>query len=161
MSTFDDAFANTIGLEGGFVDNPADPGGATRYGVTERVARKWGYTGPMQDLPLATAQSIAKSEYWDPFQCGQFTPLVAVQVFDIAYNGGDVVRWLQQASGAVVDGVLGPKTITAVNLTNPRVMVMRLLAYRLQYLTDLDIWSNFGRGWARRVAHNLQLGAKS
>ncbi len=159
MSTFDDAFANTIGLEGGFVDNPADPGGATMHGVTESVARKWGYTGPMQDLPLETAKQIAKQEYWDPYQCDKLVPLIAVQVFDAAYNGGDVVRWLQQASGATVDGVLGPKTITAVNLTNPYVMVMRFLALRLEYLTSLEIWSNFGRGWSRRIARNLQLGA--
>lgn len=161
MSAFDDAFANTIGLEGGFVDNPADPGGATMYGVTESVARKWGYTGPMQDLPLDVAKQIAKQEYWDPYQCDKLVPLIAVQVFDAAYNGGDVVRWLQQASGAVVDGVMGPQTLAAVNLVNPYVMVMRFLALRLTYMTNLDIWPNFGRGWARRIAHNLQLGAQS
>lgn len=161
MSTFDDAFANTIGLEGGFVDNPADPGGATMYGVTEAVARKWGYTGPMQDLPLETAKQIAKQEYWDPYQCDALIPMVAFQVFDAVYNGGDVVRWLQQSSGATVDGVMGPQTLAAVNLVNPYVMAMRFLALRLTYMTSLDIWPNFGRGWARRIAHNLQLGAQS
>ena len=159
MTPFEQAFENTIGLEGGFVDNPADPGGATMYGITERVARANGYTGDMHDLPLATAQAIAKAEYWYKYQCDKLVPLVAIQVFDAAYNGGDVVRWLQQASGADVDGILGPKTITAVNLTSPRVMVMRFLALRLEYLTSLEIWSNFGRGWSRRIAHNLQLGA--
>ena len=159
MTLFEQAFANTIGLEGGFVDNPADPGGATMYGVTERVARKYGYTGAMQDLPLDTAKQIAKQEYWDPYQCDALMPLVSMQVFDAAYNGGDVVRWLQQASGAVVDGVMGPKTITAVNLTPAHMLVMRFLSYRLQYLTNLDGWSTFGKGWARRIAHNLQIGA--
>ena len=161
MSVFDDAFANTIGLEGGFVDNPADPGGATMYGVTERVARKYGYTGDMHDLPLETAKQIAKQEYWDPYQCDALMPLVSMQVFDAVYNGGDAVRWLQQSSGATVDGVMGPMTVTAVNLVNPYVMVMRFLALRLTYMTNLDIWPNFGRGWARRIAHNLQLGAQS
>ena len=161
MSAFDDAFANTIGLEGGFVDNPADPGGATMYGVTERVARKYGYTGDMHDLPLETAKQIAKQEYWDPYQCDALMPLVSMQVFDAVYNGGDAVRWLQQSSGATVDGVMGPMTVTAVNLVNPYVMVMRFLALRLTYMTNLDIWPNFGRGWARRIAHNLQLGAQS
>ena len=161
MSAFDDAFANTLGPEGGFADNPADPGGATMYGVTEAVARKWGYTGKMQDLPLETAKQIAKQEYWDPYQCDALIPMVAFQVFDAVYNGGDAVRWLQQSSGATVDGVMGPKTIAAVNLVNPYVMVMRFLALRLTYMASLDIWPNFGRGWARRIAHNLQFGAQS
>ena len=50
---FEHAFERLIGHEGGFVDHPSDPGGATRYGITERVARANGYTGSMREFPLA------------------------------------------------------------------------------------------------------------
>jgi lysozyme family protein len=62
IGCFADAFAAILGNEGTYVDNPADPGGATMYGITAAVAQAWGYGGPMQSLPLATAQAIAKSQ---------------------------------------------------------------------------------------------------
>ena len=160
MSVFDDAFANTIGLEGGFVDNPADPGGATMYGVTERVARKYGYIGDMQDLPLDTAKQIAKQEYWDRYSCDSFDPRIGFQVFDAAYNGGPAAQWLQEAAGVQADGVIGPVTIAAVNAADPLRIIMRFDSYRLTYLASLDTFPTFGRGWANRIAHNLLLGAQ-
>lgn len=159
MTAFDDAFTALMGNEGGYSDNPNDPGGATMYGVTQAVARRWGYTGDMQDLPQDTAKAIAKSEYWDRYSCDKFDPRVEFQVFDAAYNGGHPAQWLQQASGATVDGIIGPETIAAVNLTPPRVLIMRFVSYRLTYLTSLDTWPTFGKGWARRIANNLIKGA--
>lgn len=159
MSAFDDAFAALLGNEGGFVDNPADPGGATCWGVTERVARGWGYTGDMKDLPLATAKAIAKKFYWDPCQCDQFDARIAFQVFDAAYNGGHPAQWLQQAAGVTVDGVIGSITVAAVRAADPMKIIMRFAAYRLQYLGNLPTWTNFGRGWSNRIANNLIRGA--
>src|SRR5689334_18971880 len=63
VSGFDSVFTTTLALEGEYSDDPNDSGGATRYGVTERVARANGYTGPMRELPLADARRIAKSQY--------------------------------------------------------------------------------------------------
>ena len=57
------ALDHLIGLEGDFVDDPADSGGATRYGVTEAVARAEGYRGPMARLPRPTAESIYVRRY--------------------------------------------------------------------------------------------------
>lgn len=159
MSAFDDAFTALMGNEGGYSDNPNDPGGATMYGITQAVVRRWGYTGDMQDLTLDQAKQIAKSQYWDTYSCDKFDPRVAFQVFDAAYNGGHPAQWLQQASGATVDGIIGPETIAAVNLTPPRVLIMRFVSYRLTYLTNLDTWPTFGKGWARRIANNLIKGA--
>ena len=110
--SFDTAFASLMESEGGYWDDPV--GGATMYGVTERVARTWGYKGVMRELPLATAKSIAKSEYWDRYQCDQFAPAIGYQVFDTAYNGGKPILWLQSAVGVTADGVIGAKTIAAV-----------------------------------------------
>ncbi len=156
---FDKAFHDLIGNEGGYSNNPADPGGETMWGITKRVAVANGYTGPMIDLPLETAKEIAKSEYWTRYGCEQYDPHVAFQVFDAAYNGGHPVEWLQEASGSTIDGVLGPNTIAAVNSVNPYVLVMRFDAYRLKYLDSLRTWPSFGRGWVIRIANNLLIAA--
>ncbi|MCG1019773.1 MULTISPECIES: glycoside hydrolase family 108 protein [Burkholderiaceae] len=157
MSVFDDAFDKLIGNEGGYSNNPHDPGGETMWGVTQRVARAWGYTGPMRELPRETAKQIAKALYWDPLHCDRYDARVAFQIFDANYNGGHVVIWMQQASGAFADGKLGPKTIAAVQAVDPELFIMRFIAARLTYLTALQTWPSFGRGWARRIATNLRV----
>lgn len=159
MSSFDDAFDALIGNEGGYSNNPADPGGETMWGVTARVARAWGYTGAMKDLPRDTAKAIAKKLYWDPLKLDQFDPRVAFQIFDANYNGGHPVIWMQGASGAKVDGLLGPATIAAVAGTDPLKFMMRWNSLRLRYFTSLKTWPTFGKGWANRIADNLKLGA--
>jgi lysozyme family protein len=159
MSAFDDAFEALLGNEGGYVDNPNDPGGATMWGVTERVARAHGYAGDMRELPQDFARQIAKTEYWDPYQCDQFDPRIGFQVFDAAYNGGEPARWLQQAAGVTADGVIGAQTIGAVRNSDPLKIIMRFDASRLEYMASLSNWPPFGRGWARRIAENLIRGA--
>lgn len=159
MSSFDDAFTALIGNEGGYSDNPADPGGATMYGVTERVARAWGYTGAMKDLPLDTAKQIAKKNYWDPYQCDQFDPRIGFQVFDAAYNGGHPAQWLQQAAGVTADGVIGAITAAAVRAADPLRVIILFNASRILYYTSLGTWPDFGKGWSNRIATNLRRAA--
>ncbi|MEN9903419.1 MAG: Bordetella virus, partial [Pseudomonadota bacterium] len=65
---FDAAIADLLGIEGGFSDDPADSGGATRYGITEAVARRHGYTGPMREMPSDLARAIYRADYWDAQQ---------------------------------------------------------------------------------------------
>ena len=153
---FEDAFNSLMNVEGGFWDDPV--GGATMYGVTERVARAWGYPGDMRVLPLATARSIAKSEYWDRFKCDQLPYAVAYQVFDTAYNGGRPAQWLQQSVGAAADGIIGAKTIAAVRAADPARVILSFNAARIQYLTSLKNWPSNSKGWARRIAENLLKG---
>lgn len=159
MSAFDDAFSALLGNEGGYVDNTADPGGATRWGVTERVARAWGYTGDMKDLPIDTAKAIAKKNYWDAYQCDQFDPRIGFQVFDTAYNGGHPAQWLQQAVGVAADGVIGSITVAAVRAADPMKIVLLFNASRLLYYTSLGAWGSFGKGWSNRIANNLRRAA--
>nr|WP_198982700.1 glycosyl hydrolase 108 family protein [Herbaspirillum sp. ASV7] len=159
MSSFDDAFDALIGNEGGYSNNPKDPGGETMWGVTARVARAAGYAGAMKDLPRETAKAIAKKLYWDPLKLDQFDPRVAFQIFDANYNGGHPVIWMQGASGAKVDGLLGQATIAAVAATDPLKFMMRWNGLRLRYFTSLQTWISFGKGWANRIADNLKIGA--
>lgn len=160
MSTFDDAFTALIGNEGGYSNNPADPGGETMFGITARVARANGYLGAMLDLPLSTAKAIAKKSYWDVARCDDLEPRLAFQVFDTVYNGGQPVKWLQQAAGAVPDGVMGPATLAALRQADPLKIIMRFNAYRLKYMGNLKTWPTFGHGWANRIADNLLKGGE-
>lgn len=159
MSSFDDSFDALMGHEGGYVNHPDDPGGETMFGITFRVARANGYAGAMRDLPRETAKAIAKKCYWDPARCDEMDPRVAFQVFDTAYNGGQPVKWLQEAVGATPDGVMGPATLAALRAVDPLKVVMRFNARRLKYLGNLKTWPTFGHGWANRVAENLLKGS--
>lgn len=156
---FDTAFQRLLGHEGDFVDHPADPGGATRWGITERVARTAGYRGDMRQFPVEIAKQIAKHEYWDAVRADDLPAGVRYQMFDAAYNSGvrQAVIWLQRACGADADGVIGPKTLLAVKTQNVDVLRQRMLSQRLRFLTNLKNWDSFGKGWARRIADLLEV----
>ena len=157
---FDRAFEKLLGHEGGFVDHPKDPGGATRYGITQRVARANGYVGDMRNFPLSEAKRIARKDYWDAVRADDMPDAVRFDLFDAAYNSHptQATKWLQRAAGADDDGIIGPKTLLAVRMADPHRLASRFNGHRLRFLTDLKTWPTFGRGWARRVADNL-LGA--
>lgn len=127
---FERAFAATIGHEGDFSNDPADSGGATRFGITEAVARANGYFGPMRELPFDTATRIAKAQYWDALNLdavASSSAPIAAELFDTAYNMGvgRAGRFLQRALNALnrrgadypdmaVDGIVGPMTLAAL-----------------------------------------------
>jgi lysozyme family protein len=159
INSYDDAFTALMGNEGGYSNNPADPGGETMWGITVRVARANGYAGPMINLPQSTAKAIAKSQYWDKIHGDDFSPAVSFQLFDAIYNGGKPAQWVQQAAGVTADGVIGPTTIAAVNASDPDKIIMRFDAYRLQYLASLPTRATFAGGWMNRIANNLLIGA--
>ena len=158
--TFDEAFDRLLGHEGDFSDHPDDPGGATRYGITERVARKHGYRGDMRDLPIELAKQIARAEYWDAVRADELSDAVRFDVFDGAYHSSpkQSIKWLQRAAGVKDDGDFGQKTMLALRFADPHLLSRRYNHHRLRFMTDLKGWPVFGKGWARRIADNL-LGA--
>lgn len=151
---FDKAFHQLLGHEGGFVDHPADPGGATMWGVTERVAMANGYTGSMRALPVELAKAIYRREYWDAVRADEMPDAVRYALFDGAVNSGvsQSAKWLQRALGVTADGAIGPKTIAAAKAANGDRLKSAMLGARLQFMTDLATWPAFGKGWARRIA---------
>ena len=155
--TFDEAFDRLMQHEGGYSHHPADPGGQTRYGITESVARSHGYAGAMRDLPIELAKKIARTREWDAVQADALPAAIRFDVFDAAYNSGtkQAIKWLQRAIGARDDGVIGAETKRLLAQHDPYRIAARFAGHRLQMMTDLDTWMAFGRGWARRVARNL------
>lgn len=128
----DQIFDGIVGREGGFVDDPNDRGGATRWGITEKVARAHGYQGDMRDLPRETALAILDADYWTGPRFDKIhaiSPRIAEELCDTGVNMGPSVpvsmlqRWLnafnQQGSiypDMVVDGQIGPRTLSALKL---------------------------------------------
>ena len=155
---FDQAFDILLRHEGGFSDHAADPGGKTRFGITEAVAREAGYRGDMRELPLDLAKRIYKDRYWDAVRADELPEAVRYAVFDAAVNSGprQAIRWLQRAVGVRDDGVIGPITLSAVRATDPQALLRRILSARLRFMTDLPTWPAFGRGWARRIADLME-----
>lgn len=152
------AFDKLLGHEGGYVDHWLDPGGKTRYGITEAVAREVGYRGDMRELPLDLAQRIYKERYWDAVQAESLPADVRYIVFDGAVNSGVVqsAKWLQRACGVKDDGVVGPQTIRAANALSPDGLKRKILAQRLRFLATLPNWPAFSRGWANRISDLLE-----
>jgi lysozyme family protein len=125
------AITHVIGIEQGYVNDGDDSGGATRYGITERVARRWGYKGDMRDLPYQTARDIFAKEYWHSLSLDTITEMsgkIAQEVFDTGVNAGILrsAEFLQRSlnvlnnRGAyypdlVVDGHIGKMTCAALH----------------------------------------------
>lgn len=159
---FDQAFDRLISHEGGYVNHPDDPGGETMFGVTLRVAREFGYMGRMRELPREMAKEIARQAYWQRVKADEYHSAIGFQVFDAAYNHGieNAVRFLQRAVRVADDGKVGPVTLKAIQAMSVTDVLARFNAERLEFYTKLSTWQSFGKGWARRVAHNLRYSAE-
>ena len=91
---FEHAFDEVVLIEGGYSNNPLDSGGKTKWGITEAVARDFGYQGEMRDLPLTAARDIYKKEYWDRLKLDSVDPistLIAREMFEVGVNAGTTV----------------------------------------------------------------------
>lgn len=150
---FDQAFETLLGHEGGYVNDRADPGGETKFGISKRS-----YPGEdIAGMTIERAREIYRRDYWGPAGCDAMPDAAKLQVFDTAVNSGvtTAVRLLQRAAGADVDGRLGPQTLLAVQSMPAARFVARFNGARLSFMAELPTWPAFGRGWARRVASNL------
>lgn len=186
-SPFERAVAHTLGIEGGYADDPADRGGKTNWGITEAVAREHGYVGDMRALPKARALAIYRLLYWDRIGLDWIAavdPAIAGEVFDTGVNMGVSVacRFLQRVLNAlnrggtdypdlVVDGVAGPATAQALRAllrlrgAEGRTVVLRYLD-ALQGARYVDLAEQrvanetFMFGWAKRLGEPSSLTLK-
>lgn len=145
--------------EGGYVDHPKDPGGATNYGITRAtLAAHRGRAvskREVRNLRVEEAGEIYRSKYWDKIKGDHLPDGLDLVTFDGGINSGPSrgIRWLQKGLGVVADGRVGPLTLKAARTAPDGVAVIqRACAARLGFLRGLRTWSTFGRGWGRRVA---------
>ncbi len=147
MSHFDSCIEFVLRHEGGYVFDPRDAGGETKYGISKRAF-------PGEDIKALTearARDLYRTQYWGPIR-GDSLPLpVALVVLDFAVNSGvgTASRELQRSIGAAADGVIGPKTLEALSLRAPLEVCRDVIARRVCFLAGLD-QPHFLRGWIRR-----------
>lgn len=152
MSNFDAAFVLIFGLEGGYSDDPKDPGGKTRYGITEAVARAHGYIGAMKDLPIDLACTIYRASYWDACRCDNLPWPLSLYVFDAAVNQGvqPAIKMLQHTLDTVQDGVIGGQTQALAANSTPW-HAARFLAFRALRYVGTHNFDRYGAGWFTRL----------
>jgi lysozyme family protein len=152
VSAFDQAWSLIAAAEGDYANDPADPGGETRYGISKRAF-------PNEDIPHLTperAQALFRKNYWEPMRCDDLPPGLAIALADAAFNQGTLAatEMLQQALPVKVDGVLGPMTLSLARCAGQRV-ITRLCRIRIHRYHDLAALRPYQRkfltGWVERV----------
>jgi lysozyme family protein len=147
--------------EGGYVNHPADPGGATMKGVTQRVydafrQRRGEPLRPVRQIGADEVAEIYRVQYADKVAFASLPSGVDYAVFDGAVNSGPAqsIKWLQRALGMrSVDGVIGNATLAAAEAhPDPATLVDEICDLRLAFMKSLKTWKTFGKGWASRVS---------
>jgi lysozyme family protein len=154
---FSDCLAVIFDEEGGFSDMPGDPGGATNLGITRATLARWrGHAVSRDDvisLERDEAAAIYRKTYWDAIGGGDLPAGLDLALFDDAVNSGpaQAVRDLQRALDVPADGLIGPVTEAAIAARPLADVVSALCAARRTRLKALPQFSQFGRGWTRRI----------
>lgn len=158
MSQFDSLIGRVLSHEGGYSNDPKDPGGETQWGISKRSYPNV----DIRSLKREQAIELYRRDFWQRVQGDKLPSSVAFQVLDAAVNHGigNAVRWLQRAAGVADDGVIGPRTIAAITAASPADLVLLFNAERLDFYAKLGLFDRFGRGWTRRVAGNLRYAAQ-
>jgi lysozyme family protein len=162
---FGPALAHVLTMEGGYSDDPYDPGGPTNFGITLKVYAA--YTGrtleatsrarlkdELRAIRPETVRAIYRARYWGPAECASLAPGLALFHFDAAVNHGvgTAIRSLQEAVHVEADGEIGPITRSALRASDPRDVIARYAAIRKRRYRALPHFWRFGRGWLNRVA---------
>ena len=153
--------------EGGYVNNPADPGGPTNKGITQAVYDGFRRVGGLKArsvraITVAEVHEIYSRQYLDPIRYADLPPGLGYAVADYAVNSGvaravkDLQRTLNaRGAGLKVDSILGLATLRAATAADrsgdTEEVIIALCERRLRFMRSLKTWKTFGRGWTRRV----------
>ena len=175
-AVFEQALNYTFANEGGFSNDAADHGGATRYGITVADASKWRRravsVAEMKAFPIEEAKAIYKAWYWDTMHLDEVIhPGIATAMFDIGVVRGIGVppRYAQEICGKhglplVIDGHIGPATINALNSINQGIFIKDFAAMAEQGFRNIVAANSsqavFLRGWTNRARRLLTLASK-
>lgn len=157
-ANFDVAVALIFELEGGYVDNPLDPGGATNMGITLRTLTAWrGTAASKADVKALTkdeATAIYGAYYWNATHSALLPAGLDVMVFEGAVNLGPArsSKMLQAVVGTDQDGSIGPITLAATKTKNTVMCIEALASVRIDFYRSLSTFSTFGKGWLNRVS---------
>ncbi|MFZ4626492.1 MAG: glycoside hydrolase family 108 protein [Rhodoferax sp.] len=157
MTSFDQAFDRLMGHEGGYVNDPNDPGGETAWGISKRSYPNL----DIRHLTRELAKTVYRRDFWDVL--GDAAPAaIKFQAFDFAVNSGiqTAIRKLQAAIGVADDGHWGPLSAAKLAAMDVNDVLLRFMAQRLRYWVKCSAWPTFGAGWINRAAKQLEFAAE-
>ena len=158
QSNWLNAFALMLKSEGGYVNNPADPGGMTNLGVTKATWENWvgreSDEAEMRGLIPEKVEPLYKKKYWDAVRSDELPVGLDYLLFDFAVNAGAgrAIKTLQTAVGVTPDGGFGPMTMAAVQAVDPVELIERFSQAKEDFYRSLNTFATFGKGWLNRVA---------
>lgn len=166
---FERALAAVLKHEGGYVNHPRDPGGATNFGVIQRTydayrRRKGWSPRSVKSITQDEVRGIYREQYWNAIRGDQLPAGIDFVVFDGAVNSGpsQAVKWLQRAIAGYagrIDGMVGAQTLAALDAAANHDQVIALaIGRRLAFLQALGHWPTFQKGWSSRVAQVKAVG---
>lgn len=157
-ANFDVSLPLVLKHEGGYSNDPQDPGGATMQGVTQATYDLWrvDHQLPKRNVKYITPAelcAIYKHRYWDKVAGDRLPPGLDYCLFDFAVNSGPsrAVRYLQEALGVTADGKIGPATLDAIEAVPTDALIQAVCNMRLAFLKRQPTFPRFGNGWSRRV----------
>lgn len=158
IANFARSLALVLKWEGGYVNDPRDPGGATNRGITQAVYDAWRSEHGLVRLNVrkiseAEVAAIYRHDYWDRLKGDRLPAGLDYAAFDFAVNSGvnRAARFVQACVGIAQDGKIGPVTIAAIKAANVHALIVELCARRQAFLEGLPTFDHFGDGWSRRV----------
>ena len=148
-----------IDLEGGLVDDPRDPGGITKYGISLRFLKQLNGSASREeilDLDMAGAVALYEEHFWDKCQCDRMPPPLGLLVLGGAINQGPqrVLRRLQRTVATNDDGIIGEHSLSAIHscwIANPQELLRDFTARRAKMYAETKNVDIYGRGWYRRL----------
>ena len=148
MGDFHRCIDRILAEEGGLSDHPADPGGLTNYGISQRAYPQLDIAA----LTLDAAKALYRRDYWQPLHGDQLPSGFDLLMLDCAVNQGVVtaIQLLQQALRIQDDGLIGPKTLSAAEVVMPGLLDAFTAERALRYEFNRNE-ATFGRGWYRRL----------
>jgi lysozyme family protein len=158
LSNWQKSFELMLKSEGGYVNNPADPGGRTNLGVTQATWENWvgraSDETEMRGLTPEKVKPLYKKKYWDAVRGDDLPVGLDYLCFDFGVNAGPnrAIRVLQSAVGVTPDGGFGPITMAAVQSVDPATLIERFSAEKVVFYRSLNTFATFGNGWLNRVA---------
>ena len=158
---YEECLKRILKHEGGFVNDPLDSGGMTNLGVTKRVWEEFvGHPVSEADMRALIPEKVApmyKIKYWNPSYCAVLPKGLDYVVFDHAVLSGTgrSVKTLQSCLGLVADGVIGPKTMAAINASNAKDLITKFSDARADFYQGIVArkpdQARFIKGWLNRV----------
>ena len=157
-SNWQKSFELMLKSEGGYVNNPADPGGMTNLGVTKATWENWvgreSDEAEMRSLTPEKVEPLYRKKFWDAVRGDELPVGLDYLVFDFAVNAGAgrSIKTLQSSVGMVADGGFGPITMSAVQAADPVILIIEFSHAKEDFYRSLPTFATFGRGWLNRVA---------